>query len=701
MSGWSLGIDFGTSYTVAASATDSGVQTVDVEGNGRDRLPSAVFLNGDGELLVGTAAQHQAKFAPERFEPTPKRSLGEGELFLGDRLVPVSELVSAVLARAFREACQHEGERLPDVVRVTHPADWGDTRKAVLLEACAKAQIPNPQLVPEPVAAAVRIALQVTPPERHIAVYDFGGGTFDAAVLLRTEAGFEVAGPPVGRDPLGGEDIDQRIIDHLGELLAEDHPDEWSRLLAPQDVDWRGAAAELRAEVQQAKETLSDSTSCQLWVPGIKRGVQLTRHELEELIADDINATVDALEAALADAGVTANDLAGLYLVGGSSRIPLVEHTLWNRIGVKVSVQDNPKSVVASGAAGWTRTAKRRVDRAGETAAARGGAAAADGGAGGVAAAPPTSAGPDPPRVHAPNGASGAGASSAPPITQEAPTAELPAGERFQPRLAVRLDRAAGTGSDRAVVQLLTRSERDGTTVQVRDSPAKGDTAAVAAAALVSWRKRTRGFRELSTVSAQVAGVPGGVERRFALTARDNSQTSMVERYLVIDGRALVITGPADAAPIISSVVLREAPPADGSAFHARLDLPSPPGWLPAERLSIWPPGAPKPLIAEHEVLSPTAGIDAWVEEQVAVVMKESGATLVSRSPVQLFRELEGELITVTWRDGRKPMVTRLGAASDDTGAFTLRITAPLKEPRLFSLADRFFLRAAIPSPAA
>jgi hypothetical protein len=174
----------------------------------------------------------------------------------------------------------------------------------------------------------------------------------------------------------------------------------------------------------------------------------------------------------------------------------------------------------------------------------------------------------------------------------------------------------------------------------------------------------------------------------------------MVERYLVIDGRALVITGPDDANEIASSIVLGDAPPADGSAFHARLELPSVPGWFPAERLSVWPPGAPQPLIAEREVLAPDTDAVGWIEEQVRQLMTESGAVLVSRSPIRLFRELDGELITVTWRDGRRPMVTRLGAASDDSGTFTLRIAAPLKEPRLFTLADRFFLRAAVPSAA-
>ena len=99
-------------------------------------------------------------------------------------------------------------------------------------------------------------------------------------------------------------------------------------------------------------------TVCQLWVPGIERDVQLTRDELEDLIEADIEATVDCLERALDDANVKAKDLAGIYLVGGSSRIPLVGTSIYRRLEVMPSVQDNPKSVVALGAAAWDMALK-------------------------------------------------------------------------------------------------------------------------------------------------------------------------------------------------------------------------------------------------------------------------------------------------------------------------------------------------------
>jgi molecular chaperone DnaK (HSP70) len=242
---------------------------------------------------------------------------------------------------------------VPRATRITHPAQWADARLNVLRAAVSRAELPNAVLIAEPVAAAAWIAMATTKPGGLIAVYDFGGGTFDAAVLRRTDNGFEVAGPPSGRDPLGGEDLDRCILGHLANLLAEEHPEQWPLLMNPPDASWRRAAAGLREEVQRAKEMLSDVLVCQLWVPGIEREVQLTRGELDEQIGGHVTATVESLVEAIDAAGITTDDLTGVYLVGGSSRIPLVADTIWRDLHVRPAVQDNPKSVVAMGAAAW------------------------------------------------------------------------------------------------------------------------------------------------------------------------------------------------------------------------------------------------------------------------------------------------------------------------------------------------------------
>ncbi len=550
---WELGIDFGTSYTVAAIAKDGNVTTVDVESNGRSRLPSCVFLSLDGQILVGTAAQHQAVFAPERYEPTPKRVLSEGELFLGDRVVPVTELAAAVFKKVYREACAQEGQTVPSKVRVTHPADWNDSRKSVLREAVEKAGISTYELVDEPVAAAVRISLAATQPGQTIAVYDFGGGTFDAAVLQRTTGGFEIAGPPAGRDPLGGEDIDIRIINYLGEVLGDEYPEDWPKLISPPDASWRHKSTDLREEVQRAKETLSEVGVCQLWVPGIERDIQLTRTpELEDLIKDDIEATVDCLEQALEDANVKAKDLAGIYLVGGSSRIPLVGATIYRRLNVKPMVQDNPKSVVAMGAAAWDM---------GRT----------------MVQAPP----PPPPPL--------------PPATPPQPARPTGTGGEYQSGVVMAIGIDAWPQGCTCVAEVVVEYPgQPGVSLRARDEPAAVKTVHQLAAQVGSFRAaRTPGFVQGWVGPAQVLG-QDGVERRFQM-ASPRGTIAMFEQYLLVDDRAIVVAGQESTRAISDH---DGAPPAD----HAGRSMVREPLH---RRLS-------PTLAAEREGESPTQRLQPW-----------------------------------------------------------------------------------------
>ena len=352
MSPWTLGIDFGTTFTVAAVAQGGDLQLVDVESDGSCRMPSAVLLDEAGDFAVGRSAIHQSLFYPDRFEPTPKRVVGEGDLLLGDTLVPVADVISAVVDRVGAEGRRVAGGSNPNRTVLTHPADWGATRLDVLRKAAEAADLGPTELVPEPVAAAVEIGPTTLKPGEHVAVYDFGGGTFDVAVLRRTPDGFEVAGPPGGRDPLGGEDIDAQIIDHLGAGPIGEHPD-WHNLLDPPDVQWRRHAAALRVEVCKAKEGLSNQKVWQLWIPGIEREIQLIRDELDQLILADVGTTVEIMVDTVHAAGIELEDLAGIYLVGGSSRIPLVAAEVWRLAKIKPSVQGDPKTVVALGATAW------------------------------------------------------------------------------------------------------------------------------------------------------------------------------------------------------------------------------------------------------------------------------------------------------------------------------------------------------------
>ena len=326
MSSWELGIDFGTSYTVVAVAQDGNVATVDVESNGRSRLPSSVFLSLDGQILVGTAAQHQAVFAPERYEPTPKRVLGEGELFLGDRVDPGERARrSGAAAACTQRPADSRGRRPRSAVRITHPADWNETRE-------------------------VR-------PER--SGREGGHARRTSSWRSRSRPPSASASPapsPARRSPLRLRRRDLR----RGGAAAHRRADSRSPDRPPAATRWaartstcgssttsarcsatstprtgrscstrptsRGAhkATDLREEVQRAKETLSEVTVCQLWVPGIERDVQLTRGELEKLIATTSKPPWTASSERLDGANVKPKDLAGIYLVGGSSRIPLV-----------------------------------------------------------------------------------------------------------------------------------------------------------------------------------------------------------------------------------------------------------------------------------------------------------------------------------------------------------------------------------------
>lgn len=345
---WTLAIDFGTTAT-AAAVFDGDTELIEVDGLAR--LPSLVLLGADGQPVVGAAAERQAPANPERVERTPKRRLGDRMILLGDQAVDPVDLVAAVLARVADEARRRQGGTEPDEVVLTHPVAWIGPRLASLREAARRAGLGEVALVPEPVAAAVHLSDDRIQPGDHVAVYDLGGGTFDAAVLRRTTTGFDPVGAPGGDEHLGGEHFDEMLYDAVGRVVAARDNAGWSNLQSSEDRGWVRANATLRNEVRAAKEALSSTPEYTIYVPQVDTEVRVTREELEELVRPSLERTVDELLATIERAGLRTTDLSAVYLVGGSSRMPLAARLVSERTGLVPLTWGDPKAAVALGAA--------------------------------------------------------------------------------------------------------------------------------------------------------------------------------------------------------------------------------------------------------------------------------------------------------------------------------------------------------------
>lgn len=346
---WVLGIDFGTSFTSAAICAEGRPEPIEIDG--QRRIPSVVLVDEDGSIVVGAAAERLSATRPGRTLREPKRRLGEPTpVVLGGEPYSVVDLVGALLAEILAEAERHMGSQ-PSEIRLTHPASWGRPRLTELRRAAAVAGMASVTLVPEPVAAAVAYAAD-SPSTAHgyVAVYDLGGGTFDTAVLRHTDGGFTIHGRPGGDARLGGELFDELLARHVTQQLA---PEDASAIVASDELAWRQAAANLRSEARHAKETLSSREYAELLValPTGLTQFRVTRDELESLISDHIDETVDLLERAVADAGVGPGELTAIYVTGGASRSPMVDQRLRARFpNVEVSRRNDPKMVVALGA---------------------------------------------------------------------------------------------------------------------------------------------------------------------------------------------------------------------------------------------------------------------------------------------------------------------------------------------------------------
>lgn len=349
-----VSIDFGTSSTCTVASLGGGEPQV-VAIDGQPIIPSAVFAAPDGTLFVGHEAERQAAVDPARFEPHPKRRIDEGELLLGSNVLKVTDVIRAVLQRAVAEARRFAGGAPVDLLVLTHPGDWGSVRTGKLRQA-AFGLGKEVVLVPEPVAAAVfHSAGRGLPDGAALAVLDLGGGTIDASVVRKQGTAFRVLATR-GDSRFGGADIDQVLLEHVGGIVAKTDPEAWRQLTEGRDMADRRRRRMLRQDVRGAKETLSRHTYTDVPMPPPFSDAHVTRGDLEALIAEPLGRAADLVLVALQQAKVPRQQLAGVFLVGGSSRIPLVSRLIHERIGIVPTTLDQPETVVARGALRAVRT---------------------------------------------------------------------------------------------------------------------------------------------------------------------------------------------------------------------------------------------------------------------------------------------------------------------------------------------------------
>jgi YVTN family beta-propeller protein len=350
--GYNLGVDLGTTFVAAAIANESRVEMFTL-GDRTVVTPAIVYLREDGALVSGDAAGRRAVSSPDRIGREFKRRLGDPTpVILGGTPYPVTTLLGTLLHDVITRVTETEGTK-PDSVVLTHPANWGPFRRELFEEVPQVAGLTSPRTVTEPEAAAAHYAASRNLSDGDvIAVYDLGGGTFDATVLRKFSGGIEILGIPEGIERLGGVDFDEAILSYVnyaanGALSELDMGDPQTSI----------ALARLRQDCVLAKEALSvdNETTVPVFLPHRHFDVQLSRSDFEDMIRAPIESTIGTLIRTLRSAQIDQNRLSAVLLVGGSSRIPLVSRMISEELGRPTVVDAHPKYAVALGAAALAR----------------------------------------------------------------------------------------------------------------------------------------------------------------------------------------------------------------------------------------------------------------------------------------------------------------------------------------------------------
>lgn len=340
-----IGIDLGTTNSCVAFI-EGGEPVVIPSSEGPRTTPSVVAFKQNGERMVGQVAKRQAVMNPDRTVISIKRKMGTNEkINIDGNSYSPQEISAMVLMKMKQDAEAYLGETVTEAV-ITVPAYFNDSQRQATKDAGRIAGLDVKRILNEPTAAALAYGLDKMDDDQVILVYDLGGGTFDVSILDIGGGVFEVKSTN-GNTKLGGDDFDQRVMDYMARTFRNET-----------GIDLSGdkmAMQRLKEEAEKAKIALSSMVSVDINVPYITRenhlNLTLTKAKFDELTHDLVEATIGPMKNALRDAGLTADKIDKVLLVGGSTRIPAVVDAVRKFTGKEPSKGINPDECVAVGAA--------------------------------------------------------------------------------------------------------------------------------------------------------------------------------------------------------------------------------------------------------------------------------------------------------------------------------------------------------------
>ncbi|MDD1697406.1 MAG: molecular chaperone DnaK [Methanoregula sp.] len=342
-----LGIDLGTTFS-CMSIMEAGKPIVIPNAEGGRTTASIVAFTKEGERLVGSLAKRQAVTNPQRTIQSIKRKMGSTEkIKIDDKSYTPQEISAMILQKMKVDAEAYLGEKITKAV-ITVPAYFNDSQRQATKDAGKIAGLEVMRIINEPTASALAYGIDKEQ-DATVLVYDLGGGTFDVSILTLGDGVFEVKST-AGNNHLGGDDFDKLITDYLIEEFRK-----------KEGVDLHNdpyAMQRLRDASENAKIELSQRQSTNINLPYITTdtsgpkflNIDLTRSKLEQLIGDLVESTVGPVKQALSDAKLEPKDIDHVLLVGGSTRVPLVQETVKKILGKEPDKGINPDECVALGA---------------------------------------------------------------------------------------------------------------------------------------------------------------------------------------------------------------------------------------------------------------------------------------------------------------------------------------------------------------